>query len=267
MRVTRTQYHDLPSKATRHRPLEMQLKVLQVRPTPSEDVDQDAEPAISPPEEHSTPQWVAYYRTVDRILGHRIDPNWKLAMRQAAAACCLHERLHYEQETVTLHRDLRPIVSAILCDKRHLHTAFHFHNPHTQRHAHRIWARLETTRRQLREWHERRPRDLAQEQQRCSPNPKPYKSLKHLDKILGKTGHRGITAVHLQDGTAANDPKEVIEEVLNSFKRQHNAKDGELSDYTKNLISHLPKPYNRTQRRDIHRTLFRCGYWIRCCTN
>ena len=53
-----------------------------------------------------------------------------------------------------------------------------------------------------------------------------------------------------------NSSNEIIEEVLNSFKCQHNAEDRESSDYTKNLISHLPPLYNRTQRRKMHRTPF-----------
>ena len=86
--------------------------------------------------------------------------------------------------------------------------------------------------------------------------PTPYKSLKHVDKVLGETGQRGIKAVRLQDCTVTNDPKVVLEEVLNSFLRQHNTEDGELSAYTEELISHLPKLYNWTQRRDMHRTPF-----------
>ena len=54
----------------------------------------------------------------------------------------------------------------------------------------------------------------------------------------------------------ANDPRVVIREVLKSFKLQHNTEDRELCDYTKNLISHLLKLYNRMQRRNIHRTSF-----------
>ena len=77
-----------------------------------------------------------------------------------------------------------------------------------------------------------------------------------MDKVLGETGHRGIRGVRAQDGTVCNNSKVVIEEVLNSFKRQHNAEDGELSEYTKNLISQPPNLYNRTQRRHIHRTPF-----------
>ena len=75
-----------------------------------------------------------------------------------------------------------------------------------------------------------------------------------MDKVLGETGHRGIKAVRLQDGTVTNDPKVLLEEVLNSFQRQHNTEDEELSTYTEELISHLLKLYNRTQRRDMHCT-------------
>ena len=56
-----------------------------------------------------------------------------------------------------------------------------------------------------------------------------------------------------------NETSLVIEEVLNSFKRQHNAENGELSVYTKELISSVAKPYNRTQRQDMYRSLFTIG--------
>ena len=158
--VTRAQYHDLPSKATGHRQLEVHLKVLQVPPAPSDSIDMDAQPAINPPEERHTLKWVAYYSNVDRILGHQSEPDLNLAMRQAAAACSLHEGGKHEQETTTPHRDLRSMVTAIWCDKRDLHTAIHSHDTHTQQHTHRIAARLETTRRQLREWDEHPARTL-----------------------------------------------------------------------------------------------------------
>ena len=77
-----------------------------------------------------------------------------------------------------------------------------------------------------------------------------------MDKVWGEPGLRGIGAVRLQDGTVTNDPKVVVKEELNSFKRQHNAGDREFSDYTENLISHLPKLYNETQRRNIQGSPF-----------
>ena len=246
----------MPSKTTGHRPPEVQIKVLQVSRAPSEDADQDEQPPISSPNEHNTPKSMAYYDTVERILSHQAHPDLNLAMQRAATACGLHKRSHQEQETVTPHSDLCSMFSAIWRNKRDLHTAIHSHNSHAQRNVQRIAARLETTRGQLRDWQERRAKDLAQEQQRYLKNPKPYKSLKHVDKVLGETGHQGIRAVRLQDGTLTNNPKDVIEEVLNTFKRRHNAEDGELSDYTKNLISHLPTLYNQMQRRKMHRTPF-----------
>ena len=48
-----------------------------------------------------------------------------------------------------------------------------------------------------------------------------------MDKVLGETGHQGIQAVRLQTSTVANDPKVVLEEVLNSFRRQHNTENTE----------------------------------------
>ena len=233
--------------------------MLHVPAAPSDSMDQDAQLPIRPPEEHDTPKWMTYYRTADRIPVHGRDPDLNLAMRQAATACGLHEGGKHEQETTTPPREVRSMVTAIWCDKRDLHMTIHSHDTHTQQHTNRIAARLETTRRHLREWHECRAKDLAQEQQRNLQHTRPYKSLKHVDNILGETGHRGIRAVRPQDGTVTNLPKVVIEEVSNSFKRQYNAQDGELSDYTKHLISHLPQLEKRAQGRHVHRTPFTIG--------
>ena len=91
-----------------------------------------------------------------------------------------------------------PMVTAIWRDKRALHTAVHSHDPQAQHDTQDIAARLDTTRRQLRELYVRQAKELAQEQKRYFQNPEPYKSLKHVDKVLGETGHRGIQAVRLQ---------------------------------------------------------------------
>ena len=151
---------------------------------------------MSPPDENHMHKWMAYYRTVDRILSQQAEPDLNLAMRQAATACGLHRGRPHGQETTTPHRYLRFMVNAIWRDKQDLHMAIHSHDPHTQQSA------------------------------------------------------------RFPDSTVTNDPNVVLEEVLNSFKRQHNTDDEELSDYTKKLISHLPTLYNRTQRRDRHRTPF-----------
>ena len=199
---------------------------------------------------------MAYYRTVQRILGQQDETNLNLAMRQAATACGLRGRHRCAQDYATPHQDLRSLVIAIWRDNRALHPAVHSHDPQAEHDAQDIAARLDTTSRQLRAWHVRREKGLAQEQQCYFQNPQPYKSLKHVDKVLGEKGHRDIKVVRLQDGTVTNDPKVVLEEILNSFQRQHNTEDGELSACTEEMISHLLKLYNQTQRRDMQRTPF-----------
>ena len=204
--MARAQDHDLPSKITGHRPLEVQIKVLQVSPASREDMDHEEQPPIRPPDEHDTHRWIAYYRTVQRILGQQDETDLNLAMRQAATACSLY-RQHRTQDDASPDQELRSLVTAIWRDKQALHTAVHSHDPQAQHDAQNIAARLDTTRRQLREWHVRRAKELAQEQQRYFSNLQPYKSLKDVDKVLGEKGHRGIKAVRLQDGTVTNDPK------------------------------------------------------------
>ena len=57
--VARTQYHDLPCKITAHRPLEVQIKVLQLPPASRDDMDHEEQPPIRPQEEHDTHKWMA----------------------------------------------------------------------------------------------------------------------------------------------------------------------------------------------------------------
>ena len=100
-------YHDLPSKITGHRPLEVQIRVLQVPPASKEDMDHDEQPPIRPPDEHDTHRWMAYYRTVQRIQGQQAKTDLNLAMRQVATACGLHGGHRYTQDNATPHQDLR----------------------------------------------------------------------------------------------------------------------------------------------------------------
>ena len=148
--VARAQYHDLPSKITGHRPLEVQINVLQVPPASKEDMDHEEQPPIRPPNEHGTHKWMAYYRTVQRILSQQDETDVNLAIQQAATACGLHEQ-HRTQDDATPHQDLGSLVTAIWRDKRALHTAVHLHDLQAQHDANEIAARLDTTRRQLRE--------------------------------------------------------------------------------------------------------------------
>ena len=157
---------ELPSKAGEHCLLEVQLGVLQVLLTFSDETDPQEQPPIKPPDEHDTHKWMAYYLTVDGMVSQQAQLHLILAMRQVATECGLHGTSQHEQEATTPHQNLRSLISAIWREKRGLHTTIHSQHPHTRQSAQRIAARSETTRQQLSAWHKRRAKDLSPEQQR-----------------------------------------------------------------------------------------------------
>ena len=106
-------------------------------------------------------------------MGQQDKTDLNRAMRQAARACSLHGQ-RQTQDDATPHQDLQSLATAIWRDKLALHTAVHPHDPEAQHDAENIAARLDSTRRQLSEWHVRRAKELAQEQQRYFQSPQPY---------------------------------------------------------------------------------------------
>ena len=209
------------------------MKVLQMPPAYMEHMDHDEQPPIRPPDKHDTPRWMAHYRRVQRILVQQNETDLNLAMQQAATACGIHGGHRCAQDDATPHQDLPSMVTAIWRDKRALHTLVHPPDAQAQHEALDIAAQLDTTRRQLRKWHVHRAKELAPEQQCYFQNPEAYKSLKHVDKVLGDTGHQGIKAIRLQTGTVINDPKW-------SFKKSSTA--------SKDNTTPRTRSYPRTQR-------------------
>ena len=144
--------------------MEVPIRVFQVLPASKEDVDHDEQPPLGPPDEHDTHRWTPHYRRVQHILRQQDKTDLNVAMRQAATACGLHGG--DTQDNAIPHQDLRSMVTAIWGNKQELHTAIHSHDPQAKQDAQNTAAQLDTTRQQLREWHVRRAKELAQEQQR-----------------------------------------------------------------------------------------------------
>ena len=90
--------------------------MLQVPLASRDGMDHEEQPPIQPPGEHDTHRWVAYYRTVQRILGQQDKTDLNLAMRQAATACGLSGQRR-TQDDATPHQDLPSLVTTIWHDK------------------------------------------------------------------------------------------------------------------------------------------------------
>ena len=102
---------------------------------------------------------------MNHILNKQTAWDVILAIQQAAMACFLNWGHRHKPAATALYQDPWSLVSAILRDEQDQHTAFHPQHPQTQEGTQSIAARLHTIRRQLREWHKGRPKDLVQEQQ------------------------------------------------------------------------------------------------------
>ena len=114
------------------------MRVLQVPPASTEDVDYKEQPPIRPPDEHDTHRGTAYYRTVQRTLGQQDETALNLATQQATTACGPHQGHRYTQDSTTRHQNLRSMVTAIWRNKRELHTVIHSHDPKAQKDAQNI---------------------------------------------------------------------------------------------------------------------------------
>ena len=68
-----------------------------------------------------------------------------------------------------------------------------------------------------------------------------------------------IRAVRLQCGRVTGNKKEVLEEVAQSFRRQHNQGQQELSVITRGMVRALPLVFTAEQSEDIHRSRVTLG--------
>ena len=60
--------------------------------------------------------------------------------------------------------------------------------------------------------------------------------------------------MRLQDGRVTGNKREVLEEVAQRFRRQHNKGQQELSRITQRMVRALPRVFTAEQSRDIHRS-------------
>ena len=115
-------YHDLPSKATGHQPVEIHLQVPQMDHTARMDSHHEQPPIPSPADQHTTRR-VWYYRAVEQIITNLPQRTGNLALHQPGSAYGLHvDRLH-NKDTPVPQRALLFMVRAVGKKKRHLNKA------------------------------------------------------------------------------------------------------------------------------------------------
>ena len=119
--------------------------------------------------------------------------------------------------------------------------------------------RVRTARRAVEEEHERIYQKVVAEHERYMERAVPYKSLRYIRELAEAGKPQEIRAVRLQFGRVTGNKKEVLEEVAQSFRRQHNQGQQDLSEITRRMVRALPRVFTAEQSEDIHRSRVTLG--------
>ena len=111
----------------------------------------------------------------------------------------------------------------------------------------------------MEEEHERVYQQVVVEHERYMGRAVLYKSLRYVRRLAEAGKPQEIRAVRLQDGRVTDNKREVLEEVTQSFQRQHNQGQQELSGITQKMVRALPRVFTAEQSKDIHRSRLRLG--------
>ena len=119
--------------------------------------------------------------------------------------------------------------------------------------------RVRTARRAVEEEHERIYQKVVAEHERYMEGAVPYKSLRYIRELAEAAKPQKIRAVRLQCGRVTGNKKEVLQEVAQSFRRQHNQGQQSLSGITRRMVRALPRVFTAEKSEDIHRSRVTLG--------
>ena len=100
--------------------------------------------------------------------------------------------------------------------------------------------------------HERVYQKVVAEHERYMERAVPYKSLRYIRELAEAGKPQEIRALRLQDGRVTGNKREVLEEMAQSFRRQHNQGQQELSGITRRMVRALPRVFTAEQSETIH---------------
>ena len=100
---------------------------------------------------------------------------------------------------------------------------------------------------------------VVAEHERYMERPVPYKSLRYIRELAEAERPQEIRAVRLQDGRVTGNKGKVLEGVAQSFRRQHNQGQQELSGTTRRMVRALRRVFTAEQSEAIHRSRVTLG--------
>ena len=107
--------------------------------------------------------------------------------------------------------------------------------------------------------HERIYQKVVAEHERYMERAVPYKSLRYIRELVEAGRPQEIQAVRLQDGRVTGNKLQVLEEVAQSFRKQHNQGQQRLSGTTRRMVQALPRVFTAEQSEAIRRSRVTLG--------
>ena len=107
--------------------------------------------------------------------------------------------------------------------------------------------RVQTARGAVEEEHERIYQKVVAEQEWYMESAVAYKSLRYIRELKEAEKPQEIRAVRPQDGRVTGNKREVLEEVAQSFRKQHNLGQRELSGITRRMVRALQRVFTAEQ--------------------
>ena len=101
----------------------------------------------------------------------------------------------------------------------------------------------------MKDEHERVYQKVVAEHERYMERAVSYKSLRYIRELVEAGRPKDIRAVRLQDNRVTGNKREVLEEVAQSFRRQHNQGQEELSGITRRMVRALPRVFTGGAQR------------------
>ena len=114
--------------------------------------------------------------------------------------------------------------------------------------------RVQAARRAVVDEHKRVYQKVVAEHERYMERAVPYKTLRYIRELAEAGRPQEIRAVKRQDGRVRGNKGEVLEEVAQSFRRQPNQGQEELSGTTRRMVRALPRVFTAEQSEAIHRS-------------
>ena len=119
--------------------------------------------------------------------------------------------------------------------------------------------RVQAARRAVEDEHERIYQKVVAEHERYMEGAVPYKSLRYIWEVAEAGQPLEIRAVRLQDGRVTGNKWEVLEEVAQSLRRQHNQGQQGLSGTTQRMVQALPRVFTAEQSEARQRSRVTLG--------